>query len=538
VIVPSVWNRLRRLVVAGLVLGLGPSTLPAQVMRDSSTSWLISAGSEGERYLRSLEVSGIAPATIWSVRPFSSRVVQRIAAGTSAHPWAAQFAERPRGTLWVRAVEPEMTGIFNSRFPYGQNDGPIWAGKGLTASVLGGVEGAAGPLEFRIAPQIFGAQNAGFPLVPNGLTGPQAFGDSKFGGSIDLPQRFGDATYSRIDPGQSFVQVIFLGLAAGVSTGNEAWGPAVESPFLLGVNAAGFGHAFIGTDGPLGLGWLRASVRIIGGRLDQSPYAPVTDHARRYLSGAVVSLGISGVPGLEVGGARLFHNVWPDTGVSLSDLLTPLIKNPFKVRLTEQLGNQGDEPDNQLASVFFRWNVPRSGFELYGEMGREDNAFDTRDYLVEPDRDMSYSLGFQRVWKRPGGELLALRGEVLNSSASHLALIRTPAPPYIHSPVRQGHTQLGQVLGAPGAYGGGAGMLALEWLSSAGRRTITWRRTQREPTDYAAPKDVVHAVTMDWLMFRPRIDLAPEATLAYNVNRDGAGNALNLRAALTGRLHW
>ena len=519
-------------------LALAPTAARAQIMRDSSTSWLVGAGSEAERYLRALEVAGIAPPTTWSVRPFSSRVVRRLAAADSAHPWAARFAVRPRDVLWVQAIEPELTGILNSSFPYGQNDGPIWAGKGLTASVLGGVEGGAGPFEFRLAPQLFGAQNARFPLVPNGLTGPQAFGDSKFGGSIDLPQRFGDGAYHRIDPGQSFAQVRLLGFAAGLSTGNEEWGPAAESPFLLGVNAAGFGHAFIGTDGPLDLGPLRASFRIIGGRLDQSPYAPVTDNARRYLSGAVVTLGVSYIPGLEIGGARLFHNVWPDSGVSLSDLLTPLIKNPFKVRLTAQLGGQGYEPDNQLASVFFRWNVPRSGFEVYGEMGREDNAFDMRDYLVEPDRDMSYSLGFQRVWKRPDGSLLALRGEVLNSAASHLALVRTPAPPYIHSPVRQGHTQLGQVLGAPGGYGGGAGMVAVEWLTSTGRRTITWRRTIREPTDYAAPKDVVHAATVDWLMFRRRVDLSPEATIAYNLNRDGAGNALNLRTALTGRLHW
>ena len=151
---------------------------------------------------------------------------------------------------------------------------------------------------------------------------------------------------------------------------------------------------------------------------------------------------------------------------------------------------------------------------------------------------MSYSLGFQRVWKRGNGNLLAVRAEVLNSSASHLALIRLPAPPYIHEPVRQGHTQLGQVLGAPGAYGGGASVIAVEWLTSTGRRTITWRKTLREPTAYATPKDVVHAVTVDWLMFRRRVDLAPEATLAYNLNRDGAGNALNLRAALTGRMHW
>jgi hypothetical protein len=531
-------SRWVRLIAGCATLAIAPASARAQLMRDSSTSWLVSAGSEAERYLRVLEVAGLVRPTSWSVRPFSGFVVGNLVARSATHPWIGSLTAAPRGTFWVHAVEPELTGVVNSRFPYGQNDGPIWAGRGLTASVLGGVEGGFGPLEFRLAPQVFGTQNASFPIAPNGLSGPQVYSDAKYGSSIDLPQRFGDGAYHRIDPGQSFAQVRLLGLAAGVSTGNEAWGPSAESPFLLGVNAAGFEHAFIGTDGPLDIGALRLSVRIIGGRLEQSAYAPVTDTPRRYLSGAVASVAVSYLPGLEVGGARLFHNVWPDSGVSLSDLLSPLIKNPFKVRLAAQLGNEGAEPDNQLASAFFRWNVQRAGLEVYGEMGREDNAFDTRDFLVEPDRDASYLLGFQRVWKRGDGSLLALRGEVLNSAPSHLVQTRVPAPAYIHAPIRQGHTQLGQVLGAPGGYGGGSGMIALEWLTASGRRTVTWRRTIREPAAYAAPLDVVHALTVDALLFRRRIDLTPEATLAYNLNRDGGGDALNLRAALTGRLHW
>ena len=507
-------------------------------MRDSSTTWLASAGSEGERYLRVLEVAGIAAPTHWTVRPFSEGVLRRLLPADSAHPWGPRLFVRAPQRAWVRVVQPEGTGIYNTGFPYGMNDGPLWAGRGLTATAIAGVEGALGPLEFVIAPQVFRAQNSGFALAPNGMTGPQAFADPISPRFIDLPQRFGDGAYQRLDPGQSTVRLRGLGITAGVSTANEAWGPAADSPFLLGNNAAGFAHVFFGTDGPFDLGLLRASVRILAGRLDQSAYAPPSPNARRLLTGAIVAVELRQVPGLELGAARVFENWWPDSAIGVGGVLSELLKNPFKARLAAQLGADGSEPDNQIASVFARWSPPGSGIEVYGEMGREDNAFDMRDFLVEPDRDASFSLGMQRVWKRPDGSLLALRGEVLNSSPSHLTLIRPSAPPYVHEPVTQGHTQLGQVLGAPGAYGGGAAMLALEWLNGRGRRTITWRRVVREPTQLPTPKDVVQAITVDWLLFRPRIDLAPEATLAYDVNRVSSGSTLNLRGALTGRLHW
>ena len=81
-------------------------------------------------------------------------------------------------------------------------------------------------------------------------------------------------------------------------------------------------------------------------------------------------------------------------------------------------------------------------------------------------------------------------------------------------------------------------MVAVDWLTPSGRRTVTWRRMGHEPMQRTAPRDVVHAVTFDWLLFRRRIDLAPEATLAYELNRVPVGDALNVRAAITGHLHW
>jgi hypothetical protein len=521
-------------------LALAASARPAasQLMRDSSTDWLASAGSETERYLRTLQVAGKTRPIMWSIRPFSGQTLRGLAQADSGQPWEAALAVRPTRAAWIHPIQPELGGIFNSTFPYGINDGPIWAGRGLTASVSVGVEGAAGPLEFRLAPQLFRAQNARFTLGVAGSTGKLVYADPRYPLNIDQPQRFGDGAYQRLDPGQSSVSLHLLHLAVGASTENELWGPAVESPFLLGTNAAGFAHLFAGTDGDVTLGPIDLGGRVIAGRLEQSDYSAAAPSARRRtLAGLVVVGRLRQLPNLEIGAGRVFEQIYPDSGVNLGRLLRPLFEGFLKIHQLN--GTGGTDAANQLASFFARWAFPRSGLEVYGEIGREDHSWDLRDYLLEPDHDMTYMLGLQRAWQRPDGELIAVRGELLNSSMSHLNQVRMQLPPYIHDLIVQGHTNLGQVLGAPGAYGGGATTIAVDWSTKAGRRSLTWRRIDREPpTPGEGVRDIIHALTADRLVFGSRVDLVQEVTLAYNLNRNLGGDALNLRVALTGKAHW
>lgn len=508
-----------------------------QLYRDSSTAWLVSAGSEGETYLRALQVAGLAQSTSWSVRPFSLRALRRMVPSDTGLPWAGTLAAREPRRVWIEALAPQVEGIFNSRFPYGMNDGPLWAGRGLTTSAMAGIQGGVGPLTFILAPQLFRAENGAFPAPATGTNGPGSISDT-YNAFIDLPLRFGDRAYARVDPGNSSVLLTLGPAIVGVSTANESWGPAAESPFLLGNNAAGFAHLVLGTDGPVTLGPVTASLRVIAGRLEQSDYAPASPTRRRMLTGFIGTIGTRAIPGLELGVARLFHSSWPDSGLSVGDILRPLIKNPFKARLVASVGGTGTEPDNQLGSVFARWSFPESRVAVYGELGREDNAYDLRDVILEPDHDVTYLLGLERAWRRGEGRLLVVRAELLNTSISHLDRVRSESPPYVHKPLTQGHTQLGQVLGAPSGFGGGGAMIAFDWFGPEGRRGITWRRMDRDPAPQPAAKDVIHALTFDWLLFKRRVDLLPEATLAYNMNRYGESDVLNLRAALTGTLHW
>src|SRR4051812_13581693 len=138
------------------------SSLPAQTSTDSATHVLF-VNSEWERYTRALQDAGLVPLHPWSVRAFGPREQARLWTA-AANPWshADALATRPHvGRVTVDALPVETRAIFNSRFPYGFNDGPVWAGRGLTTLVEGGVTASSGPFTLTLAPVAFRAENGG-----------------------------------------------------------------------------------------------------------------------------------------------------------------------------------------------------------------------------------------------------------------------------------------------------------------------------------------------------------------------------------------
>src|SRR5687768_728189 len=106
-------------------------------------------GSELEEYVRALQVSGTAPHYPWSLRGFSRAEISSLIAPDSAGPWKLHH----RLTTRAIATGPLTVGAtFNSAYPYGGSDGPIWAGRGLTVGLSGGVAGHAGRFSVALAP--------------------------------------------------------------------------------------------------------------------------------------------------------------------------------------------------------------------------------------------------------------------------------------------------------------------------------------------------------------------------------------------------
>ena len=551
--------------LAGVMLMLGSSMLtgqqPAPVWQETF------AGSELEDYLRSLQLLDTAARQPWSLRGFSPVQLDAMAPDDNAHPWAHRFTFRrdSAARMETRLVRPRTQLLYNSAFPHGVNDGAVWAGRGVTGVVEGGAALRWGPLTAIVSPVAFWSQNTSFPIIENGLEEPYRWGSGLYTSAVDYPQRFGAEGYGRVDLGQTQLRLDAFGVSVGASNAHEWWGPTQRYPFLLGNNAAGFPHLFVGTSRPANLWIAHAHARLLWGRLESSGYwAPSSEMPNshivrdsRFATGLAFVVQPRGLEQLELGVARFFHAPWPDEGLPGRYVWRPfegLLKSKIKT-VDNQIptDDRSIDGENQLASAFARVTFPGSGFEIYGELGREDHAWDMRSLLVTPDEQASFTVGFRKAWRRGGDGILVLRGESINFQQGSVDRAfwdgREPAPIYTHmAGSNQGHTQRGQLLGAAVGVSSAAGaFLALDRFSASGRWSVEWSRVVRQeqgrPDVHYPPEppmtdasDVVHSLGVERLLFRGPFDLLAGVTGSYNFNRNFAKDRsnLNVRLAVTG----
>lgn len=469
------------------------------------------AGSEQERYRRGADLLDSASTRQWTIRP------------------AAGYRSASRAGL----TEPYISLVGNSSFAYGFNDGPVWAGKGITAAISGGVELIRPNLSITFAPVAFIAQNAEFAIGDNGLTGDRRFADLLRPDAIDLPQRFGSRSYGAFNPGESEVAVGGFGVVGGISSRAQIWGPAYEHPLILGNNAGGIPRLFVGTSSPVDLRWITIHGQIFWGQLNESAFGQDTGAARRHFATAAIgTVGSKKLPGLELGLIRFFHSPWPTDGISHLSWLRVL--GQFVA---------ADAGDNQVASVYMRVAPPGAGFEVFAEFAKEDGNENIRDLQLEPDHNSGYNVGFARSWSRGDtSRMSVIRGEVSDTRISHLQQRRSESPMYMHTSQSHGHTERGQVLGSVGAYGGGASNLAYDRYAPSGRTTVRWDRIvratplSRDGLPDAASADVLHAITVERALNTRHGELAASIALVKNLNRYFSSDATNVALSLSYRL--
>lgn len=527
-----------------------PATSGALLAQASGTSTLdFATGSQFEDYLRVLQVAGLEPLRPWSIRGFSPRDIVRMATADSAGPWTLRKNFRNERFYTGRT---DVSSIVNTSFPYGANDGPVWAGRGITLVARGGIGGRIGPLSFSVAPTAFVASNAAFTLTPNGKTGLAAFNSGVQPDRVDYPQRFGDKAYSRLDSDASTIRIDSRFVSLGVSTANEWIGPATEYPFLLGTNAPGFPHLFVGTGDGLNLGLARVHARVMWGKLYQSDFSPVSGSVHyvshdesgtiRLMASSQIVIVPQGVPGLEVGLARFIHVPY-----RVGEPSAAFWKKPFKAFFLKNEFAAGDTvgADNQLASAFFRWVFPHSGFELYGERGYEDQFYDLRDFVQDPDHEREYMLGFQKTLVRANGSLDVLKMELVNYQLPSIARVRIEGLIYVHSPIRQGHTNRGQLLGvSAGVAAAAASTMSWTRYSSRGSSTFLLRRIVRDqanlaPFQMVSPSmaDVTIAAGAERMRFGRYFDWGGRVEVMEDYNHNFTNDVPNLNFQLTARLH-
>jgi hypothetical protein len=522
-----------------LVTVAATSTLSAQRPRGGGRAEIF-AGSELENYLRYLQTDSTVAPYPWSLRGFSPVEIERLLPDSVLeHPWRRHYDidRRASGRYSFDWVRPAIRIQYNTGFPYGTNDGAVWAGRGLTTSVTAGLALRAGRLSLTLAPIFLRAENDGFVLAPNGLTGKLIYADAGFPLSVDRPQRFGNDPYTVIDPGQSTVRYDTRFITVGASTANQWWGPTSEFPFILGNNAAGFPHLFLGSGRPWNLWLFRLHGRVVYGRLEESRFSN-SDHTgalkRRFMSGAVAVIQPRGLPGVELGAARFYHTPWPEGGLQWKNW-----KRPFETFLKEDIENR-NFLDNQLASIFGRWVLASSGFEVYAEYGREDHNWDLRDLIVESQHSSTYVFGGRKMWRRSDDHLSGFLLEVWNGRIP-LTVNRGEGGPYYHTFASQGHTYRGQLLGS-GVGVGGTAATTLQWdrYDAAGRWRAKWTRALWQQSAITADATIdagkaAHTLLVERARFFGPADVTLSGSGTYLLGNH-PGKGWNTGLAITARL--
>jgi hypothetical protein len=495
-------------------------------------------GASGEELERAAELVAASPGASLLIRRGGARLATACAGG-APFAWAARLGtagEEPS----LRVLPLQLDAVANSRYPSGSNDRLLWAGRGLSTMISGGVAARWRWLSAALAPEVAWQQNHAFEIVPTGATGDLRFMSPLYGATIDLPQRFGAGPFASAWPGQSYVRADAFNVALGVSTENLWLGPGIRNSLLMSSTAPGFPHAFLGTTRPADVWVGRAEVLAFWGWLDRSGYFEESGHP--LVTGLAVAFEPRWVPGLHVGAGRVF--VQPGTGLRVRDYLA-FLQGPWKSQ-TEYWAPTGDNPlDNQLGALWLRWVFPESGLELYGEWGKEDYSGATvNQFIQDPSWTQAWLLGLQKLFRAGGGWLR------VQAEATHLQEQRGSASPswYTHGN-DLGYTNAGQLLGAGIGPGGDAQTLAVDWLHAAGRIGAYVERIGRNEGAYwsSAPAsassvpetghDVELTAAARQILFAGPLELAWELGVQRRWNRDFLDHEVNFRGALRVTAH-
>ncbi|MFW6331371.1 MAG: capsule assembly Wzi family protein [Gemmatimonadota bacterium] len=400
----------------------------------------------------------------------------------------------------------------------------------MASALSGGAYVGLGPLSAAVHPTLILQDHGSLEAVPLYET-------------IDWPQARGSELSTIFDPGQSFIRVDLLGLAAGLSNENLWWGPARTNPILFSNTAPGFPHVFFGTGRPLDLWVGHLEAEVLVGELEESAYFnddPTDD--RRHLSAFGVAFHPRGLEGIALGFAGV-QITGADEGEGLLRTLLGVA--------------EGSNPaGNALGSVFARWRLPESAFALYAELGRDDLWDGLPDLLGEPEHSLAYVVGLEKGLDLDGGWIHGF-AELVHLQASNSFRTGRPMPGfYTHSSVRQGHTQQGQLLGAPVGPGSNAILAGADLFAGWGQVGITLERTTHANDAYLRRvarrglaqedrRDVEHAIELRHTVFIGPVDLRWSFGLGYRPERglvellsDEEVSVPDLNVALRLGLRW
>lgn len=385
----------------------------------------------------------------------------------------------PSKSIWTAKEDspwqfygPDFFTSYNSAYPYGQNDGALWQGKGFNAQLKGGASYHQYGLTVVLKPELDFSQNLAFDLMKSANSYSSY---AYYWSNLDLPQRFGDKPFFTFDWGDSEVRYSYKTLTIGAGTQALWIGPAYLNSIIHSNNAPTYPKIDFGfRKTKCVLPWLGWDIgymelRFWTGFLGYSDYYKDGYSDKRFMiSGMAFSYAPSFVDGLTFG----FDTTFTDTmeWASVPNML------PFIPQLD---GNKTEDGEMVLSAD---WLFPKVGFEVYGEIGVDDyvcgNWF--TGSLRYPFHTMVYNVGMKKSIGKGSfhGELIF---EWSNMEMSQDSQTQWAYMFYSHG--EYSHTNKGQLLGAGSGYSGSSQYLALKAFHPKGVCTLFIQR-ENPDNDY------------------------------------------------------
>jgi len=384
--------------------------------------------------------------------------------------------------LGFSAIAPQFLLVSNSALPFSQNDGALWAGRGLSSRTVLGVKLEGRRARLILAPEIIVSANSDWwldstfylpPLSPANNGGGYAFPYYAVTYPVDHPLRFGPRRIHRLDLGQSTASLLVRSLELGFSNENEWWGPGIRNAIVLSNNAPGFPHLFVRTRRPIDTRFGPVEMRwLVGGLTESRYFDTVSTNNVRSLAAFAATLQTKWDPNLSVGLARSVYATatgWGDVPWRWFDVLART--NRGKAGPLTPLRDTALTPGgkDQIFSVFARWVFPADGLEIYAEWARRELRPSLRDFLVAPNHTQGYTLGAQ--WRRGAWRsgTFRLQSEMTQLEQSATFRDRPVGSWYTSRRVVQGYTNRGEMIGASIGPGASSQWLAVDYLKPVWR---------------------------------------------------------------------
>tara|TARA_A100000171_G_scaffold45430_1_gene49141 strand:- start:11767 stop:13446 length:1680 start_codon:yes stop_codon:yes gene_type:complete len=377
----------------------------------------------------------------------------------------------------VKSLPLEFRIAYDTDHPDSRNDGAMIRSRGLQTYLSPGLYTEWGPLTIQLKPEFIFAENndyQGFPEKPRHW---ESTWQSRyvFFNSIDEPERYGDGNYTKATLGQSSIRLNKWGLSLGLSTENIWWGPAIRNSLMMSNNAQGFPHITLNTQRPIKTAIGSFEGQILTGKLTASGYnPPATDqifrgHVQfvpkpddwRYFQALSFSYSPKWIKGLSLGFTRWVQQ-YNQTAKQSNDYF-PAFSNLFRNNDNNITISEGDR--DQAAGLFGRWVWFDSKAELYFEFGKNDASLNLRDLLVDSDHSRALTIGFNKLFLIANkDEFYQFNFELTQMSQTESRFFRNASAWYIHSRVRDGYTNNGEVLGSALGPGGNAQYFEVAWI--------------------------------------------------------------------------